>query len=166
MSERLNEIVEQWHRERPDLDVSPMSVIGRLSRAARQVEAELAPVFAGFDLDSGSFDVLATLRRSGAPFRLSPRELTRTAMITSSATAQRLNRLEARGLVSRSKSSEDGRGIQVTLTESGQELIDRVLPQHVTNEHRVLAALTAEERESLAALLERLSSSLGGDASS
>ncbi|MDG9704508.1 MarR family winged helix-turn-helix transcriptional regulator [Streptomyces sp. DH37] len=161
MTDHVDRVLEQWDRERPDLDVSPMAVIGRLKRLARLIDAELRRTFAAHGLDSASFDVLATLRRSGPPYRLTPAGLMRSAMVTSGAVTQRLDRLEARGLVARSPSETDGRVVHVTLTEEGRALIDRVLPDHLATEHRLLAALPAARRDELARLLGELLDSLG-----
>ncbi len=138
-----------------------MAVIGRLSRLSRLIDAELRRTFAAHGLDSASFDVLATLRRADPPHRLTPAELMRASMITSGAVTQRLDRLESRGLVTRTPSDSDGRGVHVTLTEEGYALIERVLPDHLATEHRVLSALTDERRETLAAILRDLLQSLG-----
>jgi DNA-binding MarR family transcriptional regulator len=159
MADAVDDLLAQWAQQRPDLDPSPMGVIGRLSRAARLVEARLRPVFAAHDLDPASFDVLATLRRHDRP--LSPTELTRAAMVTSGAITQRLDRLEARGLVGRAPRAGDGRGVVVALTPQGRALIDRALPDHVANEHRILAGLDAGERAALAAALRGLLLALG-----
>ncbi|WP_309072224.1 MarR family winged helix-turn-helix transcriptional regulator [Arthrobacter sp.] len=161
MNDHVDEIVQQWRTERPDLDVSPMHVVGRLSRVTQQVDRRLEENFARHGLDAGSFDVLATLRRNGAPFRLSPKELAASAMITSSAVAQRLNRLEERGLISRAKSSVDGRGTEVTLTAKGRETVDATLPAHLATEHELLAGLTANELHTLATLLKKLGTGVG-----
>jgi DNA-binding MarR family transcriptional regulator len=160
MADDVDAILEQWARERPDLDVSPMGVFGRLARAARLADARLDEVFATHGLDRASFDVLATLRRSGPPYRLTPGELQRTAMVTTSAIAQRLNKLEERGLVSRTPNAADGRVIDVTLTPAGLDLVDRALPDHVANEHRLLAGLSARQRSQLTQLLRALTESL------
>ena len=157
----VDRILEQWRTVRPDVDVSPMAVIGRLSRASRLVDVELGRTFAGHGLDAASFDVLATLRRSGGV--LSPGELTRSAMVTSGAITQRLDRLEARGLVTRARNSADGRGVHVRLTDDGLRLIDAALPDHVATEHRVLAALTATQRTALTDALRTLLAALGDD---
>ncbi|WP_394252840.1 MarR family winged helix-turn-helix transcriptional regulator [Arthrobacter pityocampae] len=156
MDDHVELVLQQWKRERPDVDVSPMAVIGRLSRVARRVDDRLAVNFARHGLDAASFDVLATLRRSGSPFRLSPKDLTESAMVTSSAIAQRLNKMEAQGLVSRSPSTADGRGKQVQLTEDGREMVDQILPSHLDAERGFLAALTVDEQHLLAALLAKL----------
>jgi DNA-binding MarR family transcriptional regulator len=160
MNDHVDEIVQQWHQERPELDVSPMYVIGRLSRVSQQVERRLEENFARHGLDSGSFDVLATLRRNGSPFTLSPKDLAASAMITSSAVAQRLNRLEERGLITRAKSSVDGRGTEVTLTPEGRKTVDATLPTHLATEEELLAGLSANELSTLAKLLKKLGTAL------
>ncbi|MGN9844531.1 MarR family winged helix-turn-helix transcriptional regulator [Nonomuraea sp. H19] len=161
MADHVDLVLKQWHAQRPDLDVSPMAVIGRLARLSRLIDMELRRTFAAHGLDSASFDVLATLRRSDPPHRLTPAELMRASMVTSGAITQRLDRLESRGLVTRSPSESDGRGVYVTLTEEGYALIERVLPDHLATEHRVLAALSGERRDALAAMLGDLLESLG-----
>ncbi|GAA3556509.1 MarR family transcriptional regulator [Nonomuraea rosea] len=161
MADHVDLILKQWHAQRPDLDVSPMAVIGRLSRLKQLIDAELRKTFASHGLDPASFDVLATLRRSDPPHRLTPAELMRASMITSGAVTQRLDRLEARGLVRRAPSESDGRGVVVTLTDEGRALIDRALPDHVQAEDRVLAALSATQRDGLAGTLRDLLESLG-----
>jgi hypothetical protein len=94
-------ILRQWRRERPDLDAAPMGVIGRLSRLSRELEQRLDPVFARHGLEGGLFDVLATLRRSGEPYRMRPAELGRAVMLTASGRTKRLDRLESAGLIER-----------------------------------------------------------------
>jgi DNA-binding MarR family transcriptional regulator len=153
--------MEQWRRERPDLDVSPMGVIGRLNEASALIARDrLAPVFARFGLQMGEFDVLATLRRSGAPCALTPTELYEATMVTSGAMTARLDRLEKAGLIQRAPHPSDRRGVVVQLTAKGREITDDALTAHVANEHEVLAGLTREERDILAKLLEKLIGSL------
>ncbi|MGA7205509.1 MAG: MarR family transcriptional regulator [Specibacter sp.] len=159
MTDHVDRILSQWHREKPQLDVSPMAVIGRLGRATDAVNARLAANFARHELDSPSFDVLATLRRSGRPYSLTPAALARDAMISTSAVAQRLNKLEARELVQRTANPDDGRGTLVTLTPRGLALIDAALPDHLATEHAIAGALTMAEQQQLAALLQRLADS-------
>lgn len=149
-------VLEQWARERPDVDVSPMAVVGRLSRVARRIEARLGENFAAQGIDAATFDVLATLRRSGAPYTLSPKDLVETSMVTSSAIAQRLNKLEAEGLIERTAHQHDGRGKLVHLTDAGRTIIDNVLPAHVAVEQEFLQDLSAEQQNTLAALLTAL----------
>ena len=161
MSDPVDRILEQWHEVRPDVDVSPMAVVGRLSRTSRLVDAQLRRTFESHGLDAPSFDVLATLRRSGGV--LTPGELTRSAMVTSGAITQRLDRLEARGLVTRARSDADGRGVHVRLTDAGRMLIDTALPDHVATENRVLAALTDTQRAALTDALRTLLAALGDE---
>ncbi|HET6296434.1 MAG TPA: MarR family transcriptional regulator [Kribbella sp.] len=161
MADHVDLILEQWSEQRPDLDASPMAVMGRLKRLNQLIDGELSRTFATHDLDRASFDVLATLRRSNAEHSLTPAGLMRSSMVTSGAITQRLDRLEARGLVSRKPSETDGRGVQVTLTEAGLALIDAALPDHVATENRLLEALSAEERAALAGALRTLLESLG-----
>ncbi|WP_329173615.1 MarR family winged helix-turn-helix transcriptional regulator [Streptomyces sp. NBC_01477] len=160
-ADHVDLVLDQWARRRPDLDVSPMAVIGRLKRLARLLDAELRKVFAEYGLDAASFDVLATLRRSDPPHRLTPAQLMRTSMVTSGAISQRLDRLEAGGLVGRTRSEEDARVVHVALTPAGLDLIERALPAHVANEHRLLEGLPASSRGELASALRALLLSLG-----
>src|SRR5215210_147269 len=152
----VDRIIEQWGRERPDLDVSPIGVIGRISRLARELEQRLEPVYREQGLEPGWYDVLATLRRAGPPYRLRPTEFTRTLMLTSSGTTKRLDRLEQAGLIARTPDPDDRRGTLITLTEAGHALLDTAVDTHVANEHGLLSALTQAEREQLAALLRKL----------
>ncbi len=156
MADHLERILSQWHIERRDLDVSPMAVIGRLNRAASAVDARLAATFAQHGIDASTFDALATLLRSGAPYSLTPAALARDAMISSSAVAQRLNKLESHGLVSRGANPDDGRGTLVSLTPAGRKLIEATLPDHLRTEHAITGALSKAEQKQLATLLERI----------
>ncbi|MEU4293238.1 MarR family transcriptional regulator [Kribbella sp. NPDC026596] len=161
MADHVDLVLEQWSEQRPDLDASPMGVIGRLSRLSQLFDGELRRNFARHDLDRASFDVLATLRRSNSEHSLTPAGLMHSSMVTSGAISQRLDRLEARGLVTRAPSETDGRGVRVTLTAEGLRLIDAVLPTHVDTEHQLLAGLSADEQKQLAGLLRTLLESLG-----
>ena len=154
--DHVDRILAQWRVERPELDTTPMAVIGRLSRASASVDARLAATFAAHGIDAATFDVLATLTRQGPPYRLTPAELAADSMITSSAVAQRLNRLETLGFVTREPNPSDGRGKLVQLTAAGRALLDRVLPEHLATEEFLLAPLAAGERATLAGLLARL----------
>ncbi|CAN7328307.1 MarR family transcriptional regulator [Mesorhizobium amorphae] len=159
--DRAARAIEQWKRERPDLDVSPMAVLGRLSEASSLIARErLAPLFARFGLQAGEFDVLATLRRSGQPYALTPTELYEATMVTSGAMTNRLDRLEKAGLILRGPHPSDRRGIVVQLTGKGLALIDEAVAAHVANEHEILAGLSGPERETLAHLLGKLIGSL------
>jgi DNA-binding MarR family transcriptional regulator len=161
MADHVDLVLEQWGEQRPDLDASPMGVVGRVGRLNQLFDGELRRNFARHDLDRASFDVLATLRRSNAEHSLTPAGLMRSSMVTSGAISQRLDRLEARGLVTRMPSETDGRGVRVTLTEQGLQLIDTVLPAHIETENQLLAGLSAAEREQFVDLLRTLLESLG-----
>jgi len=159
--DRAAKAIEQWKRERPDLDVSPMAVLGRLNEASSLIARDrLAPLFARFGLQAGEFDVLATLRRSGAPYALTPTALYEATMVTSGAMTNRLDRLEKAGLIVRGPHPNDRRGIVVQLTGKGLSLIDEALTAHVANEHEILAGLSDAEREMLARLLGKLIASV------
>ena len=154
--DRVDTILAQWARERPDLDASPMGILGRISRLAPLLlESQLA-VFRPLGLDFAAFDVLATLRRSGEPCELSPGDLARSMMVTPGAVAQRLAQLEERGLITRRHDNPDRRKVTVALTPRGRELIDAAVPAHLANEHAILAPFTDDERACLAGLLRRL----------
>ena len=152
----VDRIVAQWAVERPELDTRPMSVIGRLHRLAELLDGELRTVFAEADLGNGDFDVLASLRRSGSPFQLTPGELSATTMVTSGAVTKRVDRLERKGLVERTVSEGDRRGREIRLTAAGRALVDDVVVDHWANEDRLLAALDPDERRQLAGLLRKL----------
>lgn len=154
-------MLEQWEREAPDLDRSPMGVVGRISRLAQLLQAELERVFAAHGVNGGEFDVLASLRRAGRPYRLTPTELSKALMVTSGGMTKRLAALEGRGLIRREPHPDDGRSTAVTLTPAGKRLADEILPEHVENERRLLEELSAEERAELAGLLEALAVALG-----
>ena len=156
----VDRIADQWARERPELDVGPMIVVGRIHRVGELLDQGLRPVFAQADLGNGDFDVLAALRRAGAPYRLTPTELAGTTMVTSGAVTKRVDRLVRQGLVERSVSETDGRGRVVALTPAGKELQERLHPQHLANEDRLLGALDADERRQLGDLLSKLLLSL------
>ena len=158
MTERdgVDEILEQWRRERPDLDPSPIGVIGRISRLARELEQRLEPVYREHGLEPGWHDVLATLRRTGPPYRVRPTEFTRALMLTSSGTTKRLDRLEQAGLIARGPDPEDRRGTLITLTAAGRKLVDAVTEAHLENERRLLGELSETEQRRLAELLRKL----------
>jgi DNA-binding MarR family transcriptional regulator len=154
--DRVDQILGDWARERPDLDASPIGVIGRVSRAARYLERELETTFRRHGLDNGTYDVLATLRRSGAPYELSASALADATMIARSSMTSRIDRLEATGLVTRVDDEQDGRGVGVRLTRSGFALIEAATVDHLANEARLLAGLPPGAAERLATDLRAL----------
>jgi DNA-binding MarR family transcriptional regulator len=159
-ADAVDRIVGQWRRERPDLDPAPMHVVGRISRLHWALEEQLCRVFERYNLGRGEFDVLATLRRSGPPFELSAGDLSQSTMVTSGAVSKRVDRLERAGLVARRAAEDDARGRLIRLTDRGRELIDEAVEQHVRNETRMLAGLSADERSALIGLLRKLGQTL------
>ncbi|MEU9886231.1 MarR family transcriptional regulator [Sphaerisporangium sp. NPDC051011] len=147
-------IQAEWAAERPDVDVTPQGVIGRLHRLAAHLTGELVAVFREHGLDEGEFDVLAALRRAGEPFERAPGELARHTMVTTGAMTKRIDRLERTGLVTRRRSGDDGRCRVVALTPAGRALIDEAFTAHMRNEHRLLDALTADQAAHLEAILK------------
>jgi DNA-binding MarR family transcriptional regulator len=163
--DHVQHVLEQWRREAPELDRSPMGVVGRISRLAQLLQDELEPVFAAHGVNGGEFDVLAALRRVGRPYRLTPTELSTALIITSGGMTKRLNALAGRGLIRREPDPTDRRSSAVSLTPEGKRLVEAILPEHVANEERLLSELSTEQRVELARLLETLAISLGDDAS-
>jgi DNA-binding MarR family transcriptional regulator len=155
-ADAVDRITDQWRRERPELDPAPMGVIGRISRIEALLQRELEHVFAEHGLSRADFDVLATLRRSGAAYRLTPGELCRSTMVTTGGMTKRLDRLEASALIRREPDPRDRRGKLIALTDEGLVLVDRAVEAHLQNEERLLAALSGSKREQLAALLRDL----------
>ncbi|WP_078911113.1 MarR family winged helix-turn-helix transcriptional regulator [Streptomyces sp. NRRL WC-3742] len=151
--DRVARIQADWHRERPDLDVSSLGVIGRLHRLADHLTEELCLVYRRYGLGEGEFDVLCALRRAGEPFERAPGELAAHTMVTTGAMTKRIDRLEQAGLVTRRRSDDDQRGRIVALTQPGRELIDQAFADHMRNERRLLGMLTPAENEALEGLL-------------
>ncbi|WP_454288505.1 MarR family winged helix-turn-helix transcriptional regulator [Rhizobium arsenicireducens] len=151
----VDHILAQWNRERPDLDVSAMGPLGRLARLRTHLSREIDAVLSAHGLNSSTFDVLATLRRSGAPYRLSPSDLMATMMVTSGTMTNRIDQLEKRELVKRLPNPDDRRGLIVALTPKGRALVDEAVAAHVANQDRLMGVLTGEERQALDALLRR-----------
>jgi DNA-binding MarR family transcriptional regulator len=158
----VDRIVDQWKRERPDLDASPMHVFGRITNLHGVLGELLGTVFERYGLGRGEFDILATLRRAGPPFELTAGELSGSTMVTSSAVTKRVDRLESAGLVSRRAADDDARGRLIRLTSRGRKLIDEAVEEHVRNETRLLAGLTPAERSALIDLLRKLGQTLPG----
>jgi len=161
MQDRIDQILAQWKRERPDLDTIAMGLVGRIQRSAAALRPRLDETHALSGLGAESFDVLASLRRSGAPYQLSPTQLFREMMLTSGAMTNRIDRLEEAGLVSRRPDLTDRRGTLVRLTQKGKALVDSATTNHVANEDRLLSGLSAREQVQLGELLRKLLLSLG-----
>jgi DNA-binding MarR family transcriptional regulator len=159
-TDAVDAIAAQWAGINPALDVSPMQVIGRISRLSRLIDRVLAANFAKHGLENWMYDVLATLRRNGPPFELTAGDLVRQTMVTTGAMTNRIDRLAERGYVERANGA-DRRTVIVRLTETGRTLIDEVSVTHMATEQQILAALTPKQREQLADLLRVTLVSLG-----
>lgn len=156
VSDAVDTILEQWAVERPELDRDAMGVLGRIARLAKAFDAEYAKVFASFGIRPDEFDVLATLRRHGAPFALCPRDLLSTMMVASGTLTNRIDKLERAGLVRRVPDPADRRSIDVQLTPKGRRLVDRAVEAHVARQAELLAPLQPHEVTELTGLLRRL----------
>ena len=154
--DEVDRILQAWARETPDLDVSPLRVLSRVSRLARHLDFERRDAFAIHSLDTWEFDVLAALRRAGRPYRLSPGQLLRETHVTSGTMTNRVDRLVARGAVTRDPDPDDGRGMLVTLTPAGLELVDAALVSLVLLEEALLAEWDPQDRAEMTDYLRRL----------
>lgn len=156
MADEVDLILQAWARELPGVDVTPLDSLSRISRLAKHLDRARSDAFAAHELEVWEFDVLAALRRQGRPYELSPGELIRQTLSTSGTMTNRVNRLEARGLVVRLPNADDRRGVLVRLTDSGRERVQGALADLLAYERRVLAAIEPAERDELAGLLRRL----------
>jgi DNA-binding MarR family transcriptional regulator len=154
--DHVDDLVEQWARERPDLDLAPMATIGRLGRLHTLASRAIADVFARHGLQIGEFDVLAVLRRSGEPFSMKPTDLARMLMLSPAGMTNRIDRLEAAGWIERRTDPDDRRSSLVRLTAEGRKLVDRAVTDHVANEARLLEPLSPTERAALDRALRTL----------
>lgn len=155
-ADHVDRLRAQWARELPDLDTNAIEIVGRARRITLGLRREIEAVFARHGLDAGEFDVIGTLRRSGPPYRLRPTELYRMLMISSGGLTDRLARLEARGLVRRAPSPEDGRSLIVELTEEGRAKAEAALREDMALETEMVSGLSGKERAELARLLRKL----------
>jgi DNA-binding MarR family transcriptional regulator len=161
MPDRIDQILAQWGRERPELPTGAMALVGRIQRAAAALRPRLDRVHEKSGLQGDSFDVLASLRRSGPPYQLSPTQLYREMMLSSGAMTNRIDRLEKAGLVVRRDDPNDRRGTLVRLTAKGKTLVDAATDKHVANEENVVAALSVAEQRTLNEMLRKLLIALG-----
>ena len=153
--DHIDHILKQWRQERPDLDVAPMGTIGRVKRLNHALMRAMEKTWAKYGLTDASFDVLATLRREGAPYALSPSDLMASTMVTSGTMTHRINLLEKAGLIERVKNPEDGRGFLISLSQHGFDLIDEAVAAHVETQAQLVSGLTEEQRAQLDALLKQ-----------
>jgi DNA-binding MarR family transcriptional regulator len=163
-TDEVDEIIAAWQRERPDLDVSPLQVLSRVSRLARQLDLGRRSAFRGQALEPWEFDVLSALRRSGAPYRLSPGRLLTETLVTSGTMTNRIDRLQSKGLVDREPDERDRRGVVVSLTSAGLARVDEAMAALLEREQQLLAGLSDADRRQLADLLRTLARPLGPQA--
>lgn len=156
----VDQLLRDWRRERPELDASAMAVVGRILHLGRLLEAGAGERLREAGINYTDLDVLATLRRSGAPYRLTPTALRKSVLLTSGAMTACLNRLEARGLIARSADDGDRRSLAAELTAQGRRLIDKAIVARFDQAEEAVAGLTAAERAELAKLLRKLRISL------
>jgi DNA-binding MarR family transcriptional regulator len=154
--DRVARFVDQWNRERPDIDPSPMAIIGRMRRLSDEHTAVLVENYRSFGIGEGEFDVMCALRRSGRPFTLPQGEIAEHTMVTAGATSKRVDRLVRADLASREPLAGDARGRLVSLTPRGVDLIDEMYPVHLEKEREMLAPLSAIEQAQLERLLRKL----------
>ena len=156
VSDEVDDIVARWRTQRPDLDVAPLQVLSRVSRLARHLDRARRAAFAAHGLETWEFDVLSALRRQGSPYQLSPGALLHATLVTSGTMTNRIDRLEASGLVRRHNDPQDKRGVLVKLTEDGIRRVDAAVADLLERERDLLASLTPDQREQLAGLLRVL----------
>jgi DNA-binding MarR family transcriptional regulator len=161
MRDPVEAIVDQWALQRPDIDVTTMADVARLLRVADLIDRRISAMAADHGMDRGQGDVLFTLRRAGPPYRLSPGELTANLLVTTGTMTNRIDRLEARGLVRRLPNPDDRRSVVVELTPEAVELVDRAIERHVANEQEMIAPLTPRDRDELRRILRKLLAHLG-----
>lgn len=152
--DHVDRILAQWAKERPDLDVEPMGIMGRLHRLATHLGREVEGVLLQHGLSSSAFDVMATLRRASAPYRLSPGELLAMTMVSSGTMTNRIDQLEKAGLVERINNPEDRRSVLIALTDKGFATVDAAVTAHVENQHRLLAAISEKDKTEFNRLLK------------
>ena len=151
--DKIDTIIEQWNKARPDLDVSPMSLVGRFIRINQHLNQEMAKTFAEHGLNLASFDVLATLRRAGPPYGLSPNDLLATMMVTSGTMTNRVDQLAKLGYVERKQNPSDARSVIISLTEQGCLVIDAAVTDHVATQTKLTSRLSVDEQQQLDGLL-------------
>jgi DNA-binding MarR family transcriptional regulator len=159
-ADEVDAIVAAWKRERPDVDVSAMQVLSRVTRLARHLDRARKQAFAAHDLDTWEFDVLAALRRAGSPYQLSPGRLVAETLVTSGTMTNRVDRLAARGLVERRPDPNDRRGVLVSLTDTGRRTVDAALDELLAHERDILASLDGADAGRLAEALRTLARQL------
>jgi len=155
-TDEVDRIVDAWARERPDIDFAPLQVLSRVGRLARHLDRSRRAAYTASDLEPWEFDVLAALRRAGAPYQLSPKALLQQTLVSSGTMTNRIDRLVERRLVERRTDPHDGRGVLVVMTDLGRERVDVAITELVAEESELLAGLSRADQERLSALLKKL----------
>lgn len=161
--DQIDRILTQWRQERPDLEIAPMGTIGRIKRLNQHLVRNMEKTWSAHGLNAASFDVLATLRRAGSPYALSPGDLMAWTMVTSGTMTHRIDQLEKARLVERVRNPDDGRGFLISLSPEGHDLIDKVVTAHVETQAKLVATLTDEQRAQLDDLLRQFLSGFEHD---
>jgi DNA-binding MarR family transcriptional regulator len=156
VTDEVDQLVAAWRRERPDLDVSPLEILSRVTRLAKHLDIARKTAFSEVGLETWEFDVLAALRRAGAPYALSPGQLGSQTLVTSGTITNRVDRLEQRGLVRRERDPKDRRGVSVVLTTEGRSVVDRALEDLLDRERKLLGELGSQEATDLAHMLRAI----------
>lgn len=156
MRDEVDELVDAWRRERPDLDITPLALLSRVTRLARHLDRTRRVAFGEHELDLDEFDALAALRRSGEPYQLTPGQLARATLVSSGTVTHRVDKLENRGLVQRRPDAGDGRMVWVRLTPAGRDRVDAALAALLERERALLAGLSDSQIETTAATLRRV----------
>jgi DNA-binding MarR family transcriptional regulator len=152
----VDQMLEDWGRERPDLDLSPLGIFGRISRVSRRLDSDFSKMFRAHGMTTWAFYVLAALARSGPPYEMTPTDLYRSLLVSSGVMTNRIARLERLGFVKRVPDPADGRGVRVALMREGREAVNVAIEHHNLNEHQMLAILSSEERRAMASSLRKL----------
>lgn len=161
-NDRIDSLVQQWAAERPDVDVEAMALLARVNRAAELIDERNHSLAADYGTNRGDGDVLFALRRSGAPYRLSPTALARALLMTTGTMTGRLDRLEKRGLITRVPHPSDRRSLDIALTDEGTRLVDEAITEHTASQQKIVAALTPTDRADLDRITRRLITHLAG----
>jgi len=154
--DEVDDLLAAWQRERPEIEIDPLAVLSRVTRLAKYLDNARRQAFTEVGLETWEFDVLAALRRAGAPYALSPGQLGTQTLVTSGTVTNRVDRLEHRGFVRREPDADDRRGIRVVLTEQGRQVVDQALDDLLMRERTILAGLSGQQRAQLANLLRTL----------
>ena len=154
--DKVDKIIKQWNQERPDIDVASMELIGRFKKVDQFFQIAMAKTFSKHNLNAANFDVLATLRRSGSPFALSPNDLITSTMVTSGTMTNRIDQLTKSGLVERVKNPNDARSVVVSLTKVGFEVIDSILSDHIETQDKLVSCLSQDEKKQFNTVLRKL----------